>query len=66
MDTTIGIPESCAEIASSPLRADAPRTELRTRLFFEQRSYRHTGYEPGEEGRNYLIELLDAMRERDV
>ena len=56
--------ERCAEIANAPLNASATLTELRTRLFFEQRSYRHMGEEPSEEGRSYLIELLDAMKKR--
>jgi hypothetical protein len=56
--------ERCAEVANAPLSASATLTELRTRLFFEQRRYRHMGEEPREEGRSYLIELLDAMKKR--
>lgn len=39
-------------------------TELRTCLFFEQRRWRHYGFDPDEQARTYLGALLDGIREK--
>ena len=38
-------------------------TELRACLFYEQRRYHHFGTEPEGEDRDYINELLDAIKE---
>lgn len=37
-------------------------TDLRTCLFFEQRRWRHYGWEPDEEAMNYIRALVEAIR----
>lgn len=38
-------------------------TELRTCLFFEQRRWRHYGFDPDEQAMEYILALVDRMRE---
>ena len=39
-------------------------TELRTCLFFEQRRWRHYGYNPDEKAMIYICALVEAIREK--
>jgi len=39
-------------------------TELRTCLFFEQRRWRHYGYDPDERAMAYIRALVEGIRER--
>ena len=39
-------------------------TELRTCLFFEQRRWRHFGYDPDEETMDYIHALVEGIREK--
>jgi hypothetical protein len=62
---------NCAEIgekwAQAFLAAGAlpdSLTELRTCLFFEQRRWRHYGFDPDEQARSYLGALLEGIREK--
>ncbi len=55
-----GEQERCAEIANR--RAPTDLAELRTCLFFEQRRYRHFGYEPTGDARIYILSLLERIR----
>ena len=61
----------CAEVANRWLDAyltdgALPESldELRTCLFFEQRRWRHYGYDPDEEAMCYIGALLEGIRER--
>lgn len=54
--------EACAEIARE--RRQSTLTELRTCLFFEQRSWRHAGYDPSPEAMRYIKHLLEQIRWR--
>ena len=63
--------EKCAEIANESSAVYRDRgvlpltlTELRTCLFFEQRRWRHYGYDPGEEDMVYLAALMDGIRSK--
>lgn len=62
--------EKCAEVANRWLdayRADGALpdslNELRTCLFFEQRRWRHYGYDPDGEATRYIGALLEGIRE---
>lgn len=39
-------------------------SELRTCLFFEQRSWRHSGWAPDEQAMNYIRSLVEQIRGR--
>jgi hypothetical protein len=39
-------------------------TELRTCLFFEQRRYRHSGFDPDKKEMTYIYKLVEAIREK--
>jgi hypothetical protein len=39
-------------------------TELRTCLFFEQRRWRHFGFDPDEEATDYIRALVERVREK--
>lgn len=54
----------CAEIANA--RRCSTLTELRTCLFFEQRRWRHYGYEPNREAMEYIYGILEQIRHRVV
>ena len=61
--------EKCAEIGERGLKAFRATgalpdslTELRTCLFFEQRRWRHFGFDPDEEARPYISALLEGTR----
>lgn len=54
----------CATIAND--RRSSTLTELRTCLFFEQRRWRHFGYEPDEEAMAYIRGVLEQIRNRVV
>jgi hypothetical protein len=63
--------EKCAEVANRLLDAylsdgalPDSLDELRTCLFFEQRRWRHYGYDPDEEAMRYIGALLDGIREK--
>lgn len=58
--------DRCAEIANAPRKPPEMLTELRTRLFFEQRRWRHYGYSPDEEALKYIRGLVDEIRTRVV
>ena len=53
--------EACAEIANAH-RMDT-LTNARTCLFFEQRRWRHFGYEPDEESMKYIRKVVALIRE---
>ena len=59
----------CAEIGDRWAEAYANRqalpdslTDLRTCLFFEQRRWRHYGWDPDEQAMRYIRALVDAIR----
>ena len=52
--------KKCADIANAQQHNSL--TELRTCLFFEQRRWRHFGYEPDEESMQYIRELIEKIR----
>jgi hypothetical protein len=54
--------ERCQEVALA--RRQGTLTELRTCLFFEQRSWRNQGEHPDEEGMRYIRSLLEQIRVR--
>lgn len=54
--------EKCAEVANR--RLDGSLTELRTCLFFEQRRWRHFGYEPDEETMAYIRGIVEKIRRK--
>jgi len=63
--------QKCAEVANrwgDAFRATATLpdslTELRTCLFFEQRRWRHFGYDPNEEAMRYISALVEEIRKR--
>lgn len=63
--------ERCAEIANRWLDAYGAQgslpnslTELRTSLFFEQRRWRHYGFDPDEEAMDYIHALVEVIREK--
>jgi hypothetical protein len=60
---------NCAQIANHWAHVYAERqelpqslTELRTCLFFEQRRWRHFGYDPDDEAMAYIRALLEEIR----
>ena len=63
--------DKCAEISNRWEEAYAERqalpdslTDLRTCLFFEQRHWRHYGWDPDEQAMRYIRALLEAIRSR--
>ena len=61
----------CADVAdrwADAVRATATLpdslTELRTCLFFEQRRWRHFGFDPDEEAMRYIGALVEEIRKR--
>lgn len=61
----------CAEIGNrgaEAFRAEGALpeslTELRTCLFFEQRRWRHFGFDPDEQGMEYIRALVERIREK--
>jgi hypothetical protein len=63
--------EKCAEIGNQGAEAFRATgavpdslTELRTCLFFEQRRWRHYGFDPDEEAMVYIGALVEGIRER--
>lgn len=54
--------ERCAEIANR--REHDSLIKLRTRLFFEQRRWRHFGEEPDGEALAYIHGIIEAIREK--
>lgn len=61
--------DTCADLANRVLAefghtGELPTdpVQLRTALFFEQRRWRHFGWEPEGEDRTYIQALLDAIR----
>jgi hypothetical protein len=61
--------DKCAEIGNHWAKAHAERqalpdslTDLRTCLFFEQRRWRHYGWEPDEQAMRYIRDLVEAIR----
>jgi hypothetical protein len=54
--------EACAEIANT--RRNETLDDLRTRLFFEQRSYRHSGWPPEGDALEYIRGLVRQIREK--
>jgi len=61
--------EKCAEVGNRWAEAYAERqalpdslTDLRTCLFFEQRRWRHYGWDPDEEAMRYIRALVEAIR----
>ena len=61
----------CADVAdrwADAFRATATLPDslngLRTCLFFEQRRWRHFGYEPDEEAMRYICALVEEIRKR--
>jgi hypothetical protein len=63
--------ERCADVASRGREAfetghalPDSLTELRTCLFFEQRRWRHYGYDPDERAMGYIRALVGGIRER--
>ena len=54
--------EKCAEIANS--KKDDSLTDLRTCLFFEQRSWWHIGEAPSEKGMEYIRGVVEKIRGR--
>ena len=52
----------CAEVANA--RRHNTLTELRTRLFFEQRRWNHYGERPDAESMKYVHSLLVAIRKK--
>jgi hypothetical protein len=56
--------ERCAEIAGA--RRVNTLTELRTCLFFEQRSWRNAGEEPGEVAMIYIRSLVEKISAKVV
>jgi hypothetical protein len=54
--------ERCQEVALA--RPTETLTELRTCLFFEQRSWRWQGEHPDEQGMRYIRWLLEQIRAR--
>lgn len=57
-----GSSEACAEIANA--RHQGTLDDLRTCLFFEQRRWRHLGYDPGEGDLEYIRGLVAQIAER--
>jgi len=62
---------NCAEIGNrgaEAFRAEGvlpeSLTELRTCLFFEQRRWRHFGFDPDEQGMEYIRALVERIREK--
>jgi hypothetical protein len=62
--------EACGEIAEKCRQSflagkllPKDLTVLRTCLFFEQRRWRHFGYEPDEAGMRYIHALVESIRE---
>ncbi len=63
--------EKCAEIGNRWAKAYAEGqtlpdslTDLRTCLFFEQRRWRHYGWEPDEEAMRYIRALVEAIHHK--
>ena len=63
--------EKCAEIGGRAAKAFLATgalpdtlTELRTCLFFEQRRWRHYGFDPDEQALAYIGALVEAIREK--
>ena len=63
--------DACGEIANHWLKTFTTSgalpqslTDLRTCLFFEQRRWRHYGYDPDEETIDYIRALVAAIREK--
>lgn len=63
--------EKCAKIANDSGRAwketeivPTSLTNLRTCLFFEQRRWRHFGYDPDEKTVRYFHALIEAIRNK--
>jgi hypothetical protein len=61
----------CAEIGNRWAKAYAEGqtlpdslTDLRTCLFFEQRRWRHYGWDPDEEAMHYIRALVEAIRRK--
>jgi hypothetical protein len=62
--------QKCAEVANRAAEtyresAALPEslTDLRTCLFFEQRRWRHFGYDPDEPAMGYIAALLEGIRQ---
>ena len=63
--------QKCADVANrwaDDFRATATLpdslNELRTCLFFEQRRWRHFGFDPDEEAMRYISALVEEIRKR--
>ena len=63
--------DKCAEIGNRWAETYAERqalpdslTDLRTCLFFEQRRWRHYGWEPDEQAMRYIHALVEAIRDK--
>lgn len=52
----------CGTFANSPRQEGEGLAELRTRLFFEARRYRHFGHPPDEDAMHYIRELVEGIR----
>lgn len=57
-----GSTERCAEIANS--HRHSTLSDLRTRLFFEQRRWRHYGEHPDDDAMRYIRDLISQIRAR--
>lgn len=63
--------EACAEHASHSLKEWQEKqslpislTQLRTALFFEQRRWRHFGYDPDPKSMVYILALIEAIQQK--
>lgn len=52
----------CGKFANSPRQEGEGLAELRTRLFFEARRYRHFGHPPDPDAMHYIHELVEEIR----
>jgi hypothetical protein len=63
--------DQCAEVGNRWAKSYAEEqtlpdslTDLRTCLFFEQRRWRHYGWEPDEQAMRYIRALVEAIRDK--
>lgn len=52
--------DACAEVALE--KRHSTLSELRTCLFYEQRRWRHSGFEPYDEHLEYIREVVEKIR----
>ena len=60
--THCGSLEACAAVAKA--RRHETLSDLRTCLFYEQRSWRHCGWHPDAEAMAYIRHLIELIRRR--